>query len=64
MVGEANTHLDGMLASQCQSINCTQQTTCKLIAELQLENLLAPGTMYRKTSHETNHDLDSCFDPQ
>ncbi len=62
MVGGIYTHLDEMLASQYQSIDGTQHTTCKLQAASSWGNLLVPGTMYEKTSHETSHDLDSCFD--
>ncbi len=36
MVGGTYTHLDGMLASQYQSIDWTQHTTCKLQAVFQL----------------------------
>ncbi len=62
MVGGIYTHLDDMLASQYQSIDWTQHTTCKLQAAFSWENLLVPGTIHEKTSHETSHDLDSCFD--
>ncbi len=58
------THLEDMLASQYQSIDWTQHTTCKLQAAFSWRNLLVPGTMYEKNSQETNHDLDSCFDFQ
>ncbi len=49
MVVGTYTHLDDMLASQYQSINCTQHIACKLTA-YSWGNLLAPGTMYEKTS--------------
>ncbi len=64
MVGGTSTHLDDTLASQYQSINWTQHTIIlvSLQAVLQLGNLLAPGTMFEETSHETNLDLDSWFD--
>ncbi len=60
MVGLAYTQLDGMLASQYQSIDWTQRTTCQF--SISWGNLLAPGTMYEKTSREISLDLDSCFD--
>ncbi len=60
MVGGAYTHLDNMLASQCQPIDWTQHTTCR--RSISWGNLLAPGTMHEKTSHETSLYLDSCFD--
>ncbi len=60
MVGGAYTHLDDMLASQYQSIDWTQHTTCR--SSISWGNLSAPGTMHDKTSHEASLDLDSCFD--
>ncbi len=60
MVGGAYTHLDDMLASHYQSIDWTQHTTCQ--SSISWGNLLAPGIMDEKTSHETSLDLDSCFD--
>ncbi len=60
MVGGIHTHMDNMLASQYLSIDWTQHTTCQ--RSISWGNLLAPGTSYAKTSHETNFDLDSCFD--
>ncbi len=61
MNGGIYTRLDDMIASQYQSIDWTQHTTRKLQAAFSWGNLLVPGTMYEKTSHETSHDLDSCF---
>ncbi len=61
MVGGIYTRLNDMPASQYQSIDWTQHTTCKLQAAFCWGNLLVSGTMYEKTSHETSHDLDSCF---
>ncbi len=60
MVGGAYTHLDDMLASQYQSIDWTQHTTYQ--SSISWRDLLAPGTMYEKNSHETSLDLNSCFD--
>ncbi len=60
MIGGVYTHLDDMLVSQYQSINWAQHTTCQ--SSVCGGNLLAPGTMHEKTSHETSLDLDSCFD--
>ncbi len=60
MVGGADAHLDDMLASQYQSIDCTQNTTYQ--SNISWGSLLAPGIMYEKTSHETTLDLDSCFE--
>ncbi len=60
MVGGVYTHLDDMLASQYQPMDWTQHISCQ--SSIRLGNLLAPGTMHEKTSHETNLDLDSCFD--
>ncbi len=54
IVDGTHIHLDDMLASQYQSNDWTQHTTN--------QNLVAPGTMHEKTSHETSLDLDSCFD--
>ncbi len=62
MVGWAYTHLDDMLASRYKSIDWTQHTT--RLSSINWGNLLAPDTMYGKTSHETSLDLDSCFDHQ
>ncbi len=62
MVGGIYTHLDNMRALQYQSINRNQHTTCTLQAAFSWGNLLVPGSMHEKTSHETNHELDSCFD--
>ncbi len=53
-------HLDDMLASQYQSIDWTQHTTCQ--SSISWGNFLAPGTMYEKTSHEISLDLVNCFD--
>ncbi len=52
MVGGVFTHLDDMLASQYQSIDWTQYTTCQ--SSISWGNPLAPGTMCEKTSHETS----------
>ncbi len=64
MVGGIYIHLGNMLASQCQSINWTQQTSSKLQAAFSWVNLLVPGTMYEQASHEASHDLDSYFNLQ
>ncbi len=55
MVGGVYTHLDDMLASQCQSIDWTQHTTCQ--SSISWGNLYATGTMHEKSSHETSLDL-------
>ncbi len=60
MVGGAYTHLDDMIASQYQSIDCAQHTYCQSIS-IGWGNLLAPENMDDKTSHETSVDLDNCF---
>ncbi len=62
MVGGIHTHLDDKLASQYQSIDWTQRTTCPSRISVG-GNLFAPGTTYEKTSHATSLDLTSCFDP-
>ncbi len=49
-----------MLASQYQSSDWNQHTTNQ--SRICWRNLLAPGTMHEKSSHETSLDLDSCFD--
>ncbi len=51
MAGGVYTHLADMLASQYQSIDWTQHSTCQ--SSIMWGNLLARGTMYEKTSHET-----------
>ncbi len=61
MVGGIYNHLDDMLASQYQSIDWTQYTTCELQSAFSWGNLVAPGAMHEKTSHETSYDLDSYF---
>ncbi len=61
MVGGIHAHLDDMLASQYQSIDWTQHTTCPSSIFVG-ENFLVPGTMHKKTSHGTSIRLDSCFD--
>ncbi len=62
MVGGAYTHLDDMVASRYQSIDWTQHITCQ--SNISWGNLLARGTMYEKTSHETSRDPDRGFDHQ
>ncbi len=49
MVGGVYTHLDDMLASQYQSIDWTQHTTCQ--TSISWGNLLAPGTVHKKKLH-------------
>ncbi len=53
-------HLDDVLASQYQLIDRTQHSTYQ--SSICWGNLLAPGTMHEKSSHETSLDLDSFFD--
>ncbi len=53
-------HLDDVLASQYQSSDWTQHTSYR--SSICWGNLLAPGNMHVKTSHETSFDMDSCFD--
>ncbi len=60
MIGGAYIHLDDMLASQYQSIDWSQRTTCQ--NSISWGNLLAPGAMHEQTPHETSLGLGSCFD--
>ncbi len=56
MLSEAYTYLDDMLASQYQPIDWTKHTTWQISSSW--GNLLAPGTMYEKTSHKTNQVVE------
>ncbi len=51
MVGGVYTPLDDTLASRYQSVDWTQHTYCQ--SNICWGNLLAPGAMHEKTSHET-----------
>ncbi len=62
MVGGVYTQLDDIFASQHQSMDWTQQATCKLQTAFSWGNRLVPGTIHETTSQEASLDLGSCFD--